>query len=390
MTTPVIGLDELVQSQAQPHLLINRTSRKLEQFATMVRVLARDLTAPPSPTEDGDAYIVADSAAGAWAGHDGEIAYYAAGWKFISPLTGWLAYVVDEDKRYEYSAASPHEWVEFTTGGGGGGSLTVTDGVTTVVDVTTLLFAGDAAVSEVTGGVAGVMVTAVSGGGGGGAPNSIDDPPSVPNAADDEFYGASLDTTGSRFSGATPWSPFNQGSATYTLSKGVLVINAPAAAGNNWRGISQPISGNGRWRAKLASAVKAVQYNNAGLGFYRAASNRLVSCSAGSDSGGNPSIGTMKMNSPSSFNGSSLLDMSRLFGGVAQFRYFEIEYDGTSIYFRASGTGAEGTFIPIGIGSESASGGHLNGAPDTIVLWAESNNGSNDAALVVDWFRKLA
>lgn len=53
---------------------------------------------------------------------------------------------------------------------------------------------------------------------------SPDTPPTVPNAADDEWTGASLDTTGVRRPGATLWAWDNQGSATATLRRGRLTL----------------------------------------------------------------------------------------------------------------------------------------------------------------------
>ncbi len=52
--------------------------------------------APSSPAE-GDRYIVAAQASGAWAGKDGMVASFIdGGWLFVIPATGWLAYVADE------------------------------------------------------------------------------------------------------------------------------------------------------------------------------------------------------------------------------------------------------------------------------------------------------
>ena len=96
-TSPVLGLPYIQPSQAQKHVTHNEALRLLD-VVVQLQVQARTLTtAPGSPTE-GDRYIVADTAIGAWTGHDGEIAFFDAGgdWQFLTPQAGWQAYVIDE------------------------------------------------------------------------------------------------------------------------------------------------------------------------------------------------------------------------------------------------------------------------------------------------------
>ena len=69
-------------------------------------VKSRSLTAPPATPVDGDRYIVAAGATGAWAGRDGEIAVWIGGaWEFHAPRIGWLCYVEDEDLLSAYKAS---------------------------------------------------------------------------------------------------------------------------------------------------------------------------------------------------------------------------------------------------------------------------------------------
>ena len=59
-------------------------------------VKSRTTTAPPGSPIEGDTYIVAPSATGAWAGKDGKFACWLNGaWSYRTPADGWLAYVVD-------------------------------------------------------------------------------------------------------------------------------------------------------------------------------------------------------------------------------------------------------------------------------------------------------
>lgn len=117
MTTPILGLDELEDSQSQPHVPVNAATRALEQYAQLI-VLDQDLTSPPAAA-DGDAYIVASGGSGAWAGWDNSIAYYSGGWLRIEPRVGMMAYVIDEDTFYLFSGGSPGSWDALSIGGGG-------------------------------------------------------------------------------------------------------------------------------------------------------------------------------------------------------------------------------------------------------------------------------
>ena len=68
----------------------------MQQFA----VIDRNLATPPGSPSDGDAYIVADSATGDWATHEGDIAIYVdadSAWTFLTPVEGWVCWINDED-----------------------------------------------------------------------------------------------------------------------------------------------------------------------------------------------------------------------------------------------------------------------------------------------------
>jgi hypothetical protein len=118
MTTPILGLDELEDSQSQPHVPLNASVRALEQYAQLL-VLDQDLNAPPAAV-DGDAYIVAAGGSGAWSGWDNSVAYYSGGWLRIEPRVGMMAYVIDEDTYYQFTGGSPGSWAALSIGGGGG------------------------------------------------------------------------------------------------------------------------------------------------------------------------------------------------------------------------------------------------------------------------------
>ena len=79
----------------------------LGQAGFHLSVKDRDLTAPPGGEASGDTYIVAATATGAWAGHDGEIAVFnGTGYTFYTPRTGWVAYIEDEAKLAAFAAGA--------------------------------------------------------------------------------------------------------------------------------------------------------------------------------------------------------------------------------------------------------------------------------------------
>lgn len=74
-------------------------------------VLDRDLTAPPGSPTEGDAYIPAAIATGAWAGHEDEIAVWLGGaWFFITPIIGQVFWLVDEAFSVRWEGTS---WVKY-------------------------------------------------------------------------------------------------------------------------------------------------------------------------------------------------------------------------------------------------------------------------------------
>lgn len=115
-TTPILDLTEWAAAQASPWVAHNVALRWLEFFAAGGGIADRDDTAPPGSPTDGEAYLVAASATGDWATHDGELALYiSTGWVFKAPTEGMRLYVNDEDITIVYDGAS---WAEPSGGGG--------------------------------------------------------------------------------------------------------------------------------------------------------------------------------------------------------------------------------------------------------------------------------
>lgn len=105
-TTANLQLPYLMPSQAQKHVTHNEALALLDAIVQLM-VLDRDLTSPPGAPAEGDRYIVAAGATDAWDGQDGRIAARQDGaWIFLSPGTGWLAWVADEGEFFHYTGSA--------------------------------------------------------------------------------------------------------------------------------------------------------------------------------------------------------------------------------------------------------------------------------------------
>lgn len=94
-TTNLI-LPLIAAEQAQKHVPVNESLSKLDAIVQL-SVKDRDLTAPPVSPAEGDRYIPASGATGAWAAWDLSIVLYTDGaWVRLVPREGWQCWVEDE------------------------------------------------------------------------------------------------------------------------------------------------------------------------------------------------------------------------------------------------------------------------------------------------------
>jgi hypothetical protein len=112
-TTANLDLPYIMAAQAQKHVTHNEALRALDALVQLA-VLDKDLATPPGSPAEGDRYIVAAGATGAWSGQDGKIAAYQDGaWTFYAPNEGWTAWVADEDQLYAWDGSA---WDKITSG----------------------------------------------------------------------------------------------------------------------------------------------------------------------------------------------------------------------------------------------------------------------------------
>ena len=85
--TARLNLPNLVSGQAQKEITHNMALQRLDAFV-QTAVESMTLVIPPVGVE-GNLYVVGVTATGAWAGKDGQLAYYIGGnWAFYVPFEG--------------------------------------------------------------------------------------------------------------------------------------------------------------------------------------------------------------------------------------------------------------------------------------------------------------
>jgi hypothetical protein len=217
------------------------------------------------------------------------------------------------------------------------------------------------------------------------------EPPALPNAVDDEFGGplypaeTALDTAGTRFSGATAWQWRNQGTSTATLTNGRLVL--VPQENSQLRGIEQAIpSGSWKIRAKVSARIDLPAGGGVILAMYGVnnANGKLIV-------GGLASISGVFGIYSSAWNSVSSWSADRHAPGAGDVvqsasAWIEAEYDGTTLTFRASATGEEGSFSQFA--SETVAS--FLGGLTHLGLAGYADGTPKPAALLCDCWRRVA
>ncbi len=98
--TSNLQLPYLAVGQAQKHVTVNQSLRRLDAIIQL-GVVSATTTAEPASPADGDVYIVPVGKSGAnWSAYaNWSLGYYRDGaWEQITPREGWIAYVRDVDQ----------------------------------------------------------------------------------------------------------------------------------------------------------------------------------------------------------------------------------------------------------------------------------------------------
>lgn len=190
------------------------------------------------------------------------------------------------------------------------------------------------------------------GGSGGATPFNVtaDTHPAIaPFPANDEFeFGSSIDLSGSRFGGATAWSWINQSGATTAIADGTLILAQTSATSPNYNLIVQPVPG-----LTYTILCKMVpRTGTAGMVLSMAGGNQILFgvYSVGGGFGFIVQTGS----SPTVPIANPYLDGGNVFplvtvAGVLfpQPVYLQIANDGVTLFFQASLSGVQGTFVTL-------------------------------------------
>lgn len=107
--TANLGLPYLDAAQAQKHVTHNAALSEIDAV-THLAVKHRGVTAAPIAPAKGDRYLIGAGATGAFAGHDGAVAYFVDGaWLFATPRAGWRCFIESEALLLIYVAGA---WVD--------------------------------------------------------------------------------------------------------------------------------------------------------------------------------------------------------------------------------------------------------------------------------------
>lgn len=109
--SPRLGLDYLMPAQAQKHVTVNESFRRLDALVQMSAVSRTVSDQPPDP-DDGTIWIIPAAATGAlWSTFgENEIAVFRdTSWVSIPPRAGWRCWIEDEDVLVVFDGT---DWIE--------------------------------------------------------------------------------------------------------------------------------------------------------------------------------------------------------------------------------------------------------------------------------------
>jgi hypothetical protein len=116
--TPRLGLPAIEAAQAQKHVTHNEALTLLDALVHLA-VLSRTLTVPPPSPAEGDCYIPAAGASGAWTGFDLQLMVFAGGgWMRLVPRPGMKAWIVSERLTVTFEDGVWRDGVALTGHGG--------------------------------------------------------------------------------------------------------------------------------------------------------------------------------------------------------------------------------------------------------------------------------
>ena len=108
---------EHTNNLAMPLLIPNQSGKEITHNEALVildnivqkSVVDKDLSTPPENPENNALYIVGQNAINEWENKENYLSYFDNGWRFITPKNGFVFFIEDENKLYNFNGTS---WVE--------------------------------------------------------------------------------------------------------------------------------------------------------------------------------------------------------------------------------------------------------------------------------------
>jgi hypothetical protein len=197
-----------------------------------------------------------------------------------------------------------------------------------------------------------------TGGGGGGSGS---------NGPDDYFdeSGPSIDTAGTRYGGAYPWTLQNNTGGSTSVSGSALSITAPAVASFSPMLATEAMdAGDGAWRTQVAMSGSSANYRGLGLALRESGTNKQLCFGLGTDSGAiRAQVRRMTDYTTwtSNYGGTGVSDYNG---------YLEIIRDGTTLFFLTSEDESNWTELV-----RVAQTADFTTAPNQVGLWVASQSG---------------
>lgn len=220
-----------------------------------------------------------------------------------------------------------------------------------------------------------VMLAQAAGGGGGGS------------LYDDEFStGSTIDTAGTRYASAIPWTLRNTGAATYGVSGGLLTVVAPTVGGGltidlKWSLFTLP-AGASRWRTSLNMVTAAQNFRYMGIGYRRSSDGWWEGIGLSCDSFG---AASSQVRRGAGYTSWAATDADTAIGTTSP--VFEIERTAAPSYIWRYSTDGGASFTTQATGDQFEGTG--GAAPDEIGIFVSGGTVSSTTG-TFDWFRRMA